>query len=389
MPLHRNIKIISIFNFLTDFRFFAPIVILYFQKVTGSFSLAMSIFSIIFISSAVFEIPTGILSDNIGRKKTIILGAVVTLTALLFYALGLNYWILIVGALFEGLGRSFYSGNNEALLYDTLAETNQESEYHIYLGKTSSLFQIAAAAAALIGGFFSIFSFSLVMWISIIPQIFCVVLSFFIIEPKSHFNKSSNVFLHLNSAINQFIQNRKLRLVSIANMINFGMGNAGFEFQAAFYNLIWPVWALGIARMIANLSGALSYYFSGKLVTKYKELTLLFAESIISPITKLITIIFITPLSPAIMALMSLLYGFGAVSSGNLQQHEFTDQQRATMRSLVSLGGSICYGISAFLLGYVADKWGIIPALALAQIVLLFINIIYVKIYKINIRSNH
>jgi len=69
MQLKKNIKLLGWFNFFTDFVFFAPVAIIYFQKVTGSFALGMSIFSVAYVSSAIFEVPTGVVSDLLGRKK--------------------------------------------------------------------------------------------------------------------------------------------------------------------------------------------------------------------------------------------------------------------------------------------------------------------------------
>jgi len=37
-------KLLSLFNFLLDFRFYSPIAIIYFTKVSGSFALGMGVF---------------------------------------------------------------------------------------------------------------------------------------------------------------------------------------------------------------------------------------------------------------------------------------------------------------------------------------------------------
>src|SRR3989344_4474856 len=93
--MNRNIKLLTWFNFFTDFKLYAPIAILYFAQVTGSFALGMSIFSIAYVSAALFEIPTGIYSDFIGRRKTVILGAVSTILFSIFYAIGQSFWFLV------------------------------------------------------------------------------------------------------------------------------------------------------------------------------------------------------------------------------------------------------------------------------------------------------
>lgn len=345
--------------------------------------MGMSVFSIVFISSALFEIPTGIFSDKIGRKKTVVLGTLATISGLVFYAVGQSAIILYVGAIIEGLGRSLYSGNNEALLHATLKESHQENEYHVFLGKTNSMFQIASAIASIAGGILAYWSFQLVMWVSVIPAIICFILAIQMSEPKIILKETGNVYTHLFESLRKFRENKKLRLLSIARMIDFGMGDASFEFQAAFYSLVWPTWALGIARTIANVLAATSFYFSGKVIDRFSAIKMLLTESICGPLVKIFAALVITPLSPILMASMSFFYGFGNVAGDALQQKEFTDEQRATMSSFASLGGSLILAVSSFGLGSLADRYGVITALVFAQIVLLTTNFFYVKVYRL------
>src|SRR3989344_1207145 len=72
------------------------IFLMYLERITGSYALGMSIFSIIMIGSALFEVPTGIFSDFIGRRKTVILGAFAAVLYVTFYAIGTNYYILAI-----------------------------------------------------------------------------------------------------------------------------------------------------------------------------------------------------------------------------------------------------------------------------------------------------
>ena len=137
MGSQKNIKLLAWFNFFTDFKLYSAITILYFTRVTGSLALGMSIFSIASIADAVFEVPTGILSDIIGRKNTIVLGALASVAYAACYALGGSFWMLALGAIFQGLSVAFYSGNNDALLHDSLKESGKEKQYHNFLGKLS------------------------------------------------------------------------------------------------------------------------------------------------------------------------------------------------------------------------------------------------------------
>lgn len=380
--MHKNIKLLTWFNFFTDFKLYAPIAILYFAKISGSFALGMSIFAIATISSALFELPTGIYSDFIGRRKTVIWGAASSVLYAVFYAIGQSYWFLAIGAIFDGLSQSFYSGNNDALLYDSLYEEHKEHEYSEWLGKLSSAFQIALAISALVGGFVGNYSFSLVMWISAIAQMVCFFLSFLLVEPKVHSEKTGNVYIHMKEALVNFIRNRKIRLVSISSMVVFGIGESVYQFQAAFYNLLLPIWAIGIVKTLSNLGAYFSYRYSGKIIRRFEAVRILLTSNIYSRVINIFSVVYPTVFSPFFMTTTSLWYGAAQVSKSTLLQKEFTDKQRATMGSLDSLLGSIFYGIVAICLGFVADKLTPAKALLISQVILLPTLWLYWKLFK-------
>ncbi|MDO8619077.1 MAG: MFS transporter [Candidatus Daviesbacteria bacterium] len=384
MNTSRNIKLIYLINFLLDFRFYAPIMIIYLSQITGSFALAMSVFSAVTISSALFEVPTGVFSDFLGRRGTLIIGAAFGTLAGLSYALGFAYWVLLLGGVFEGISRSFFSGNNDALLYDSIDPDKRETEYPHLLGKTSSMFQLALAISATIGGLIAQNSLNLVVWLSVIPQFICFLVSFWIIEPKVHYQKSTNIYSHLTEAIWLFIKNPKLRWLTLADMIDHGIGEAAWLFKSAFIQLWWPFWAIGIAQTLANGGAFISFYFSGKLIKRFGEFRLLIIGNIYSKISNFTALLFPSILSPAIMSTSSLFYGVVQTSKNTLLQKEFTDHQRASMSSLNSLAINIFLGVFAVILGAFADKFGPTNALIFAFILALPALLIYIKLFREN-----
>lgn len=380
---HQNIKTLTWFNFFTDFKLYAPIAIIYFSRVTGSFALGMSIFSIAMVSSALLEIPTGIFSDLIGRRKTLILGAIAASGYAIAYAVGGNFWILALGALLEGLSRSFYSGNNDALLHDSLTETGKAEDFDEYLGKTDSMFQIALAVSGLIGSLIAQWSFPTIMWLSVIPQMICVYLGLKIIEPKVSSIQSGNVYAHLKEAINGFVTNKKLRLLSLSSILGYGIGEATYQFQSAFYHTLLPVWLVGFVKTLSNVGASFSFHFSGRIIKKYKANNILLYGSIYGRLANGIATIIPTIASPFIMVTSSLLYGVMTVSKSTLMQKEFKPSQRATMGSLNSFAGSLFFGIVATSLGFVADTFTPAQALFMFQIFSIPIIAIYWKLFRL------
>lgn len=380
--MHKNVKLLYWLNFFIDFSPSAPIAVLYFSKVAGSFALGMSVYSIIMLAAALFQIPTGILSDLYGRKITIVLGAFSQFLGSVFFAVGGYYYILLIGAALMGLGRAFYSGNNEAILFESLKSEAKEKDYHHFLGKTSSMFQVALASSAFIGGFIANRSFVLVMWVTVIPQFLAFVVSLFFIEPPKHYLKEAKGLSLIKESFKQFKLNMKLRLLTFAQVIDYAFGEAAYQFRTTFIATLWPVWAIGIASFMNNLFAAVSYFFSGKVISKFSPYKIFFFEVIYGRIVNLSSLIFPTVVSPVLMSTTSLTYGVGNVTQGMLLQKEYSDQQRATLGSLISLAGSMTFAVVAIIIGAIGDKIGPAKTLIIINIILFAPLIFYRKIFK-------
>lgn len=384
MDYSRNIKILTWQGFLAGFSLWAPIAAIYFSKVSGSYALGLSIFSIAMVSSAVFEIPTGVFSDLIGRKYTTVLGGFFYLLGGIFYALGFNYWWLVAGAIFDGLGKAFYSGNNNALLYDSLNKSNRREELEKFMGFIGGAEQWALGIAGLFGGILAArYSFKLVMWLSAIPLFLCFFTSWWLVEVENKIIGEGNIYLHLKNAFKNFFSNKKLRLLSLNDVIGFGLSESAFQFRSVFVASIWPLWAIGVAQMLSNIGAAIGFGLSGKILKKYKAINILVFRNIYGKIVNIGSLVFPTVLSPALMTSTSIFYGPGQVAKQSLFQKEFSDKQRATMESLNSLFKSVFFGIAAVGLGFLADKFGPRIALIWSHTLGIITIFILLKLYKL------
>lgn len=375
--MQRTIRLLSLWNFLTDFSLFAPVAILYFAHVSGSYALGMSVFSMVFLTAALLQIPTGIFADRIGKKQTMLAGTIMGIVSTVLYAIGLSYWWLVAGAVFEGTARSLYSGNNDAYLHDILVDHDQGHEFHHFLGKVSSFFQIALAISALLGGFIAQWSFTLVVWINVIPPILKLVVTLFLPEPLKRPAHTTHMYRHLTEAIGLFVKNKELRMLSLTAMVSYALRESMYQFRAAFVNSLWPVWAIGISAMLSNVAAAFSFYFSGKVIARYKEYVSIVMSDIVSHVLNFFALLFPTVLSPILMASTSLVYGIESVSKDTLFQKHFTEHHRATMGSLNTLGGSVLLAVFSFGLGILSDQIKPINGLLVFQIFSLMPSIVF------------
>lgn len=383
MSTHRNVRLLYWHNFFVDFRPHLPVMVLYFAEQTGSFTLGMTVLAITMVAAAIFEVPTGIVSDMVGRRKTLIVGSIAGLTSIVLYATGGSFWILAASSVLVGLSLSFFSGNNDALLHDSLKEEGREADYARYLGRTGSMFQVGLGTSAMLGGIVGAYSIDLVMWIAVIPQAICVALSFWFVEPRIHDDAvETNVFGHLAQALREFRKNARLRTLSLASMIDYGIGETTFLFYPAFFALLWPLWAIGLARSLGHALAAASFWFAGPVIRRLGPLPALMTAKSVSHSLSIVAVAAPTPLSPLISSLLSVFYGAKRVAENTLLQREFTDKQRATMGSLNAFGGAIIFAIVSFGFGIAADSMDPAKALLIGEICLLPVLLLYWSVFS-------
>ena len=98
-----------------------------------------------------FEVPTGIVADTVGRRMSYLLGTVTLTVSTLLYVLlwqvEAPFWEWAGVSILLGLGFTFFSGAVEAWLVDALAATGFDGELETVFGRG----QIVSGAAMLVG----------------------------------------------------------------------------------------------------------------------------------------------------------------------------------------------------------------------------------------------
>ena len=109
--------------------------------------------SIFHIVSSSFEIPSGVVADVFGRKKTMVLASLVSFVSGLFMILSNNFWSVAFAIGFSALSYNLESGTREALAYDSLKFAGQEEKYNRFASTEMMLYRITSSIATLCAGF--------------------------------------------------------------------------------------------------------------------------------------------------------------------------------------------------------------------------------------------
>ncbi len=376
-----NVKLFSWFYVFNNFRLYTVLAVIYFYQITHSYTLALSLFSVAQVSQGLFDIPLGYYSDKYGRSNCLRAGAVASLVAISFYAVGLNYWLLLIGAIFDGISLAAFSGNNDALLYETLDEGGQKNNYHHEYGKMNSWLELSGFVGVFIGGLLVTKSLPILFGLSIIPRFVSLILSFGFTDPKAE-KEHKSIALHFKDSWEMYKKNLKVRLLSITDIIGY-IGGVTWNFQAAFYNLFLPVWATTMVMSVNFFTSFISFRLSGKLIKKFEAMKVLFYAEIYDRALTIPAFLFPSVVSPFLMAIGSASYGPSVVAKSTILQQEFNNKQRATMSSINSFVGNIVYAISAVLVGMAADRFGVVRALLTVQLLKVSILVIYYRLLRI------
>jgi len=104
------------------------------------------------------EVPSGALSDMIGRKKMIVAAGIFMVIEMVVWGfaptsdLDLLFWILAINRILSGLAEAAASGADEALVYDSIDEAGKKEDWAKILQKVTRWQSFAFMIALLTGG---------------------------------------------------------------------------------------------------------------------------------------------------------------------------------------------------------------------------------------------
>jgi MFS family permease len=104
-----------------------------------------------------FEVPTGIVADTIGRRASYLAGTVTLAASTILYVLlwqvGAPFWEWAIVSILLGLGFTFFSGAVEAWLVDALTATGFDGDLESVFGRGQVVTGVAMLTGSVAGGF--------------------------------------------------------------------------------------------------------------------------------------------------------------------------------------------------------------------------------------------
>ncbi|MFC2087917.1 MFS transporter, partial [Bacteroidota bacterium] len=250
-----------------------PIIVLFYYENGLDLHQVFVVQAVYSVTIVVLEIPSGYIADIFGRKKTLFIGSIFGFLGYVIYCLSDHFHEFMIAEIVLGIGHSFISGADSAMLYDTLYSNDKKNEYTKFEGRVSSIGNFSEGTAGVLGGLMALISLRTPFYIQTIILFLAIPASLLLVEPEKHEFKGK-------PTITQFLKNIKYafehRLLFLYLLLSSITGTATLTFawfvQPYFKSIDVPLKFYGILWTLLNLSvgimSILSYKFEKQVGRK-------------------------------------------------------------------------------------------------------------------------
>lgn len=345
-----------------------PIVVLFYSAHGLNMKEVFILQAIYSISIVAWEIPSGYVADVVGRKKSMIYGAILGCFGYVIYSFSYSFWGFVAAEIILGIGQSMISGADSALLYDSLLHAKKEKEYNRLEGLTTSIGNFAEAFGAIIGGLLAVYSIRYPYYAQAIVAFFAIPASFLLVEPpfKTERKKPSwgDIFLIIKDTLHS---NPKLKWNTLfSSFTGASTLTMAWFAQPYFKDANMTVEWYGIAWTVLNLSVGISAIYAFRI------------ERRLGPIATVTGFTVLLCLSYIVLGLKSWLPGLAVlllfyiargIATPTLKDYvnRITDSDvRATVLSIRNFTIRIIFSVMGPIYGWCIDAYGLSEALLLA-----------------------
>ena len=216
------------------------------------------------LGEVLFEVPTGVVADTWGRRRSYLLGAATLLVSTLLYLFMWRtrapFWGWALASVLLGLGFTFFSGATEAWLVDALAATGFTGKLETVMAKGQIASGVAMLAGSVGGGFVAQLTNVGVPYAlrSVLLGVLFVT-AFFLMKdlgfmPASTSGARAEVRLVLKHSLDQGLRNPAVRWLMLAAPFSAGVSvYAFYALQPYLLQLYGDQRAFGVAGLAAAL----------------------------------------------------------------------------------------------------------------------------------------
>jgi len=159
------------YGFLKNLRLFEPFLILFFLESGLSFLQIGVLYSFREIARNIMEIPAGVLADASGRRRSMVTSFSAYIFSFLAFYFGHSYGLFFGAMLLYAVGDAFRTGTHKAMIFDYLKIKGWADQKANYYGHTRAFSQFGSAISSLVAAVLVFYSgsFRFIFIITAIP----------------------------------------------------------------------------------------------------------------------------------------------------------------------------------------------------------------------------
>jgi len=363
----------------------------------------LDIFHVMLVNAAfsfaefVFEVPTGVVADTLGRRISLLFCLITLLGATLAYValpiLHLGFWSFVAVSVALGLGFTFWSGAAEAWLVDALKHVGYSGPIEEVFAKSQVAYGVAMLVGTTAGGLLGQLDLRVPYLVRAALLVPIIVIAWTRIQDLGYERRA----LHLATlpaemktvllgGVRHGLRHPVVRpLIFAAAVANTFMMFGFYSWQRYFLDLLGKelVWVNGLVAALVGAASIAGNLFMARVTTMIRTRTgILIAAVAVRTVTIMLAGM-ATSFSTAVALYLvsNFVGGIAAPIRQGLINHHIPSSQRATILSVDSLFSELGSGVGQSGWGYLARRQGIgrawvaagaflvlgIPLLALAR----------------------
>ena len=321
-----------------------------------------SLASIMILTIFVSEVPTGMMADRVGRKRSILIALFCQLTGEIVYLFATNYTLFAICSVVGGIGWAFLSGSAEALMYDSLPKADRENTMKSVMGLMGSSYQLAFLLAPIIAGFFvaeyELQNFRMAVALTALSVLIALVVATTLEEPKRMtVSERQDFFLVCREGMSSIVRNKRLWRITLVSIFTVAYHGSLVGLYQPYFDQ-YGVSALWIGLTLS--AGALLAVFTEKNAYRIEDLLgkkLGLFTAVVLPGLLYITFGLVSH-TAALVIIFVVAYSTVRMRDPLLSAYKnelIPSETRATILSLINMLSSLFVATVGLSIGWVAD----------------------------------
>lgn len=339
-----------------------PVIVPFFLSIGTDMKGVYLLQAVFAITVFICEIPSGYISDLLGRKNTLVISSILKAIGFSLFPLATSFELLVIAEIILGIAVSLSSGTDTALIYDTMEVVSPKKAQIKVLGKSLYYLTLGEGFASLLGSVLLFISFNMkdLAIISAIISWVPLFISLTLVEPprtKMTLGHRDNARYILKSL---FKQSKLLNLILLNAVMSFtGTLTAVWMFQKYWQDIGVPIAYFGLLWALTNFTVSIVSKEAHKIEKRFGSVAILILIGLLPPLG-FIAISFVDHIAGvALCLLFQICRGLGQVIYKDALNKRVTTDFRATANSIMHMGVRILFVGIGPLFGYLIDIYGL------------------------------